>query len=163
MIVTDEAKGSRGFDHSQQFAALRLFVVMLASDWKERICKCRDSQCGLYFLAPAARKAYKSGTFCCHKHAQRTAAARCMRKTRENGEQVLIEAAAEWLKDRKSKAEWMQNKKLKRTLAERLIAVIKRKRLWGYHISVTLSWVTRHQRAIEERRCALTLWPTLPS
>ena len=43
VIVTDAAQGSRSFDHAQQFAALRLFVVMLASDWKERICKFRDS------------------------------------------------------------------------------------------------------------------------
>jgi hypothetical protein len=45
-------------------AALRMFTLMMTSDWKIGICKCRYPRCGKYFFIEKPRSAYKQGTFC---------------------------------------------------------------------------------------------------
>jgi hypothetical protein len=56
------------FFAAQEVTAGRLFVGVLASDWQPRLCKCRYSPCGRYFVGAKIRKGYRHGTFCSREH-----------------------------------------------------------------------------------------------
>jgi hypothetical protein len=145
---------SWNFFDAQKQSALRLFVGMLASDWKERICKCRDPRCGRYFLIPKARENYLSGTFCCRAHATRTAAARCMQKNRANAKMGLIEEAARYLSDVGAGPGWVTDSRIRLKVVRHLCLVIeRRKRLQAYYYNwLKANWVTLHRDAIEQKR-----------
>ncbi len=148
--------GARDFFEAQQHSALRLLVGLLASDWKGRLCKCRYSSCGRYFLHPRPRKSYRRGTFCCREHASSAAASASMLKSRAHGHERLIEAAARKLMERKIVApDWQDDADLKRDLAGKLCLVIARQNLHGYREQVRLNWVTRYQAMIEQKRMEL--------
>jgi hypothetical protein len=147
---------ARDFFEAQIVQAKRLFVGMMMSNWKDRLCKCRYSRCGRYFSHPKPRKSYKLGTFCCHEHAKSALAEVSMRKSRTEGLKQLIEAAARrLLASRIAGPQWQENSDRKRYLAEELCLVIARKRLQRYQQAVKVNWVTRHQALIEQKRVEL--------
>jgi hypothetical protein len=146
----------RGFFEAQDVEATRLFVGTMASDWKDRLCKCRYLNCGCYFLYARPRKRYSYGTFCSGEHMRRAAAVRFVRLARSRGTQALIDAAARTLRDRKIRSsDWQDDAYLKRQLASKLCLAISREKLHGYRQEVKVNWITRHQEMIERRRCEL--------
>jgi hypothetical protein len=147
------AEGPQNFFQAQECSALRLFVGMLASDWKERICKCRDTRCGQYFLHPKPRQRYHGGTFCCRSHAKRTAAAKCMWATRNEGREELMEEAGRILSEIGGGPNWVANAQVKSKVAQKLCMIIARRRgLKRYHDEVKVNWVSLHRTVIEQKR-----------
>jgi hypothetical protein len=143
----------RDFFESQTVGAKRLFVGIMASDWKRRLCKCRYQRCGRYFLHPNPREYYLRGTFCSREHSMRVTAEESMRTSRRIGTEILIKEAARKLCAWKIVGpHWQLDIKIKRRLAGELCSVISRKKLHGYREEVKLNWVTRHQIAIENSR-----------
>jgi hypothetical protein len=151
-----DVKGACEFFSAQIQEALRLFVGVLASDWKERLCKCRYTPCGRYFIHPKPRDSYRHGTFCCHQHASHTANRVWTRLFRVRAKEYLIEAAARELLARKiADARWLADADIKGQLAAHLCQVIAARHLQGYRQEVQVQWITRHAFAIEQRRGAL--------
>ena len=148
------------FFQAQAHSALRLFVGMFASDWKERLCKCRYSKCGRYFLHPKPRETYKKGIYCTPKCAKAAAAVAANLKRRDQGKARLIDAAARLLLRRRIAGRtWQDDADLKGRLAEKLSVVIGEEELQGYRDEVKVNWVTRNRDAIERRRRQLSAFP----
>ena len=133
--------------------AQRLFFGIMASDWKDRLCKCRYQYCGRYFLHPKPRACYRRGMFCCRQHAASAAADESMRRARKTGREKLIELAAQklcvWRVENRA---WQDDADVKRRLASSLCLEIPRCRLQRYQQEVRAHWVSRHQESIEGRR-----------
>jgi hypothetical protein len=147
--------------------AKRIFAGIMTSEWKDRLCKCRHPNCGLYFLHDKPRQSYRSGTFCGHEHSKNVAATLAMYKTRTHGQEELIEEAArQLLNGGFASPEWQDNSERKCLLAAALSLAIPRMRLQGYKQDVKVNWVTRHQALIEQKRVELAgdwrTWLTTP-
>jgi hypothetical protein len=57
--------GARDLFESMISEAKRLFTGLMVSDWSDRLCKCRYSQCGRYFfLSKPILRPRKGGIFC---------------------------------------------------------------------------------------------------
>ena len=148
-----EGCGSRGaeqFFRAQMVEAKRLFVATMASEWKERLFKCRHPRCGIYFLnSKTPRRSYKHGTFC-RVHLQNWAAALASDQKRTREASQLIEAAAKWLVKRRRGPDWQNLKRQKIQLATDISV----SQILGR--AVTVKWVTRNQANIERRRLEIT-------
>ena len=150
--------GARDFFSSHLQSALRLFVGVLASDWKERLYKCRYSPCGCYFIHPKPRNSYKRGTFCRREHAGHAATKDYIRSTRNRVKQELIEVAARsLLKLKIADPQWQGDSDIKVRLAARLCQVIAARKMEGYRQQVRPNWITRHRLAIEQARVELSV------
>jgi len=138
--------------------ANRRFTGLMASDWKESVCKCRYEPCSRYFLLKKPRRSYAHGTFCCREHHSHASADALTRNLRTRGQRELIEAAArqllKWgIRDRL----WQRDDNRKRRLAEKLCEdVIPRMRSRGYRQEVKVNWVTWHRGQIERKRLELS-------
>jgi hypothetical protein len=156
-LPTDYLGQARNFFESQRVEAQRLFLGMMASEWKDRLCKCRYQYCGRYFLHPKPRQCYRRGTLCCREHASSAAAAESMQLARIRGRETLIDAAAQMLCSLRIKGPaWQADPDIKRRLASDLCRVISRERLSSYQQDVKANWVSRHQETIERRRRELS-------
>lgn len=152
-----DVRGARDFFSAQVQSALRLFVGVLASDWKERLCKCRYAACGRYFIHPKPRNSYEHGTFCRHEHASHAAGKELVRSSRRRATQELIGAAArKLLRYRIGDPQWQDDSGIKRRLAAELCHVIAARRLESYRQEVRLNWITHHRLAIEQKRVELS-------
>lgn len=141
------------FFEAQIVEARRHFLGIMVSNWKDRLCKCRYRRCGIYFLHPRPRRSYRHGTFCCLAHTRSAAAKGCFGKSRTEGKQKLVEAAARMLvKQGVADSRWQDDAWLGKSLAEKLCIVIAAERLHGYRDQVKVNWVTRNQDVIEKMR-----------
>jgi hypothetical protein len=140
-----------------------LFTRLLASDWKENLCKCR--YCGSYFIKEKLRRhTYRNGIFCSREHERHANAARCTSNKRRSARKALIEVAAnELCKRAVSSHAWQTDKQLKIKLANAVS---------HFAISVrgdvkTINWITHNCRQIEQKRLELARkkseWPVAPS
>ena len=133
--------------------ARRLFTCLMASDWKESICKCRHVPCARYFFLNKPRNSYRHGTFCSREHQSHASADACTRAQRTGAQLKLIEAAARQLLDwRIGDAKWQSDANLKRLLAKELCHVIATRGLHGFRQDVKLNWVTWNAKKIEQKR-----------
>jgi hypothetical protein len=102
----------------------------MASDWKDRLCRCRYQYCGCYFLHPKPRECYRRGMLCCRQHAASAAADESMRRARKTGRETLIVLAAQklcvWQVENRI---WQDNANVKRRLASSLCLEIPWRRL----------------------------------
>lgn len=147
----------RGFFESQVVEAKRLFVGIMASEWKDRLCKCRYRLCGRYFIHSKPRASYRHGTFCNVRHAKSASAESSTRARRISGAKWLIDKAAIILRKKKNIGpEWQKDAGLKRDVAFQLCSVIAANRYIHYRNEVGLNWVTLHQVAIERRRLEIS-------
>jgi hypothetical protein len=141
---------SRAFEE-----AARLFAGLMLSEWGQRLCRCRLSACGKYFLKDCLRRsALVHGTFCCAAHQRKASAGECIRRGRANQRQQLIGKAATILvRWRIASPQWQEDRKRKLKLAFALsdTEFCKRREL-----VLRLSWITRHCQPIEKRRLELT-------
>jgi hypothetical protein len=145
------------FFAAQEVTAGRLFVGVLASDWQPRLCKCRYSPCGKYFVGAKIRKGYRHGTFCSREHRAHASADAVTKARRRHSRLDLIEAAARWLARRHADSAWQDNHELKASLAAVLCKQISlNPNLRAGCQSVGAKWVTRNRTAIEGRRIQLT-------
>jgi hypothetical protein len=150
-----EASGSGQLMAATKEEAQRLFTGLMASDWKESLCKCRYPSCGRYFLLARPRSVRKHGTFCCRQHQARQSAATCTKERRVAAYRELIAFAAKWLSDRGVSPDWANNARLKWCLAGALSGHIKHKRhLGALPPDIEVKWITRHRLAIEQARKA---------
>jgi hypothetical protein len=144
------------FFSAQSIEAGRLFTGIMASDWKDRLCKCRYGRCGRYFVHAMPRKSYRYGTFCSREHASLVVADVTMRRVRGEALTTLVEAAAQKLVRWKIRdSSWQTDRSLKGRLASELCSVILRKSLQTDQQVVRSNWVTRHQLRIELMRLDL--------
>ena len=135
--------------------AARLFTGLMLSEWGQRLCRCRYIACGQYFLKERLRRSpLIHGTFCCAEHQRKASAGDCVRTSRANQRQQLIEkAAAILVRWRITNPQWQEDRKRKRKLAFALSGT----QLCERHKLVLKSnWVTRHCQPIEKRRLELT-------
>lgn len=149
------------FFAAQQVAAGRLFVGILASDWQQRLCKCRYSPCGKYFVGAKVRRSYRHGTFCCREHRAHASADAVTKARRHHARSELIEAAAHWLARAHRNWAWQDDHDLKARLAAVLSEKVSRHpdlQVGGQ--SITVKWVTRNRVTIQQRR--LELHPPRP-
>jgi hypothetical protein len=124
----------------------RLFVGVMASEWKWRLCKC--VHCGKYFLHPRPRKVYRKGTFCCRQHQSHGAAVASTKARRELVKSTLIELAAEQLlKLKVTDPAWQGNASIKVRVARQISRHRK-----AYAQVVESHWVTRNRLEIERKR-----------
>jgi len=146
----------RDFFEAQIVEAKRLFVGIMTSDWKDRLCKCRYHRCGRYFLHPKPRQSYLHGTFC-GEQAMSAAAVESHRRSRTMAPKILIDAAAQRLCAlRINGPAWQDDADLKRRLASELCLVISRQGLQSYRQGVRANWLSRHRAVIERKRSELS-------
>jgi hypothetical protein len=145
------------FFAAQEVTAGRLFVGILASDWQQRLCKCRYSPCGRYFVGAKVRRSYRHGTFCSREHRAHASADAVTKARRHHARFALVEAAAHWLARRHRSSAWQGDHDLKARLAAVLSEQISRNPyLRAGRESVGVKWVTRNCTAIERRRVELS-------
>jgi hypothetical protein len=133
----------------------RLFAGLMLSEWGQRLCRCRYSVCGQYFLKESLRPApLVHGAFCSPAHQRKASAGDCVRKSRARHRRQLIEKAAAFLvRWRIASPPWQQDRNRKLLLASALSATQLCQR---HRLVLTSNWVTRHCQPIEKRRLQLT-------
>lgn len=145
------------FFEAQEVTANRLFVGIMASDWQQRLCKCRYLPCGRYFIGSKLRHCYRHGTFCTREHRGRASAEAITKARRSHGQSCLIDAAAQWLTKMGCSATWPNDHDLKRRLAEFLSKrTLQNPTLRAGRELVRVNWVTRNRVAIEQRQLELS-------
>jgi len=134
--------------------ATRLFVGLMASDWRWRLCKCHH--CGRYFLHPKPRQVYRKGTFCCRQHQSHTTAVQRTRARRLRAKSQLVDfAAAQLVKWNVTGQEWKDDHARKVRLAKQISQHIwksKDPNLTAEYPLVQVEWVTRNRHPIEQKR-----------
>jgi hypothetical protein len=144
------------FFKAQEIEAKRLFVGILASEWQQRLCKCRYPCCGRYFMGVKLRPSYRHGTFCSPRHREHASAEAITKARRHAGRSDLIEAAAQWLCQQAVSA-WQDDVGLKRRLLTVLAKRVSRNpNLRPSREPVRQNWITRNCAAIERRRLELS-------
>jgi hypothetical protein len=159
---TWDAVATNFFD-AQLVEATRIFLGILISEWRFRLCKCRYGPCGRYFLHPKPRALYRHGTFCTPDHLRRAAALDSVRKSRRRAADALSSEAARKLREWGCASSWANDAKVKGRLATHLCMFIVKKKLHAYRQEVKLNWITRHQDAIERQRTILHRRPLRPA
>ena len=140
------------FFKAQHIEARRLFVGILASEWKLRLCKCRYPPCGLYFVGTKLRSCYKRGTFCKPVHRAHASAENLTRARRLAATTELIDTAARWLSGKRA-SNWQSDEDLKAELVFVLCAQLRKNpTLRTGRDQIGSKWVTRNRAAIEQRR-----------
>jgi hypothetical protein len=143
------------FFKAQEIEASRLFVGILASEWQQRLCKCRYPPCGRYFVGRKLRHSYLHGTFCSPQHRQLFSAEAITKARRRAGRSYLIDAAAQWLSQQKVSA-WQADFDLNCRLLAVLAKQVRRNpNLRPSREPVRMNWITRNCAAIEKRRLQL--------
>ena len=147
---------ANSFFAAQKGESARLFVGILASEWQQRLCKCRYEPCGRYFEGNKLRQCYRHGTFCSSAHLGRASADALTEARRSKARRYLIEEAGKWLFKR-GIATWQDDRSLKESLAEFLSKQIRQKPiLRAGREPVKINWVTRNRVAIRQRYEALS-------
>jgi hypothetical protein len=142
---------------ARDLEATRLFVNFVITDWKQSLCKCRYSKCGVYFIPKKLRATYPHGTFCKREHQRDMSALAATKARRSNAKSNLMKLAAQWIAARgPDSAGWQHDGALKDQIAKYLSAQMSRKRnLCSGRDQVTKSWVTWNCEEIETALAAL--------
>ena len=145
-----------GFPEAVMVEAKVLLFGLMVSDWKERLCKCRYSSCGRYFVLARLRQSYQHGIFCCREHQRLASAIACTKQKRRSAAAKLIElAAGQLLKWQVNGSDWQGDRSKKKRLASALSSTIlngKDPNLKAHRPQVKVNWVTRNRERIEQRR-----------
>jgi hypothetical protein len=149
--------GVRDFFESMDSEAKRLFTGLVVSDWSERLCKCRYTLCGRYFfLSKPILHPRKGGIFCSGRCQRLALATKCTDNKRRRCHLALVEYAAQQLRNRKVRPEWLDDTKRKDWLAKKITFYLQREckniELRAYRQVVTVNWVTHNQAKIERAR-----------
>ena len=141
--------------------AQRLFTAVMASDWKQCICKCRHAGCGRYFVLRKPRQSYRHGTFCCREHQRLASALACTTYRRFWVGRELIDVAARKLVECRVRGPgWHEDTMWKRRLATAISkAMSHNPNLRANRKTVKANWVARHWLEIEQRRLEFAAKP----
>ena len=159
LVVAEPSSGglqAADFFEAAHFEANRLFGGIIASDWSQRLCKCRHVPCGKYFVPKKLRGSYRHGTFCCREHRNHASSVAVVRAQRSQAKRSLVDLAAKWLVEQDRTSAWRVKADLKLRLAAFLTQRMgKDPSLRTGRESVQVNWVTRNSEAIEKRRLEL--------
>jgi hypothetical protein len=135
-----------------------LFTELMESKWRDQLCKCRYSRCGVYFIRTKKNcRRLVHGTFCSPTHQRHASACAQTEAVRKSGKAKLIDAAANLLIRSPGKySGWQDATGRRQALADDLCLKIAAQRLHAYHQSIKANWVYRHRREIEAQRLKLT-------
>jgi hypothetical protein len=140
-----------------EWKAHRVVALILASDLRLLIAKCRYPKCKHpYFLLRQhqVERTYQDGIFCrVRNHRRIVAAARHIDEYRKAADERLFELAAKCLRNRKVPKDWHANSAFKSALALHLeVLYDKSKSIPHTRTGIKANWVTRHWKEIERRR-----------
>jgi hypothetical protein len=149
--------GVPDFFESMRAEAKRLFTGLMASDWSDALCKCRYGHCNRYFMvAKPILRPRKAGIFCSARCQRLALATRCTDNKRRRCHSLLIEYAAQQLRNRKAGSEWRNDKKKKDWLANRITDYLQTQcrniELKSYRQVVKVNWITVNRANIEQAR-----------
>ncbi|MCU1334207.1 MAG: hypothetical protein JWM08_3199 [Candidatus Angelobacter sp.] len=137
------------FEHAL-WKARRVIAVILSSDLRYRIAKCRYHRCKRpYFLLYRPDKTYVYGLFCCPSHNRATTAPKRVEQLRSKFTLKLIGWAAAYVRDH-GKPGWKEDRSFKEEVARKVTRLIARERA-PMRDNITRNWVTRHQFQIQAR------------
>ena len=115
-------------------------------------CRRNKLPCGRYFVSAKIRPVYRHGTFCSRDHRARASANAVTKARRLSGKEILIDAAARWLRERDCVSTWQSDPAVKRRLASFLSTkTLKNPNIRGGRAPVTAKWTTRNRIAIQKR------------
>jgi hypothetical protein len=127
--------------------ARRIIAMVLSSDLRLRIAKCRYKNCDTpYFLFEKPVKTYEYGLFCCIKHNRSATAPIRVQERRRKFDAKLIEWAAKYVRER-AVPDWQASVIFKEKLAKHLTSLIAKQRA-PTRDDVTKNWVTRNSAHI---------------
>ncbi|MBA3912964.1 MAG: hypothetical protein H0X25_03695 [Acidobacteriales bacterium] len=136
--------------HSAFLEAESLTMMLLMSDLRFRIAKCRYETCRepYFFLQKRQKKVWENGLFCCLAHNRAATATKRVRIRRNECQQRLIMLAAAQLRKRSQRGnEWYSDRSLKQELVTGVNRGIARDPNFQQD-GITINWVTRHQSSI---------------
>ena len=146
-----------GFDYAE-WKAQQIVAVLLASDWRLQIARCRYPKCKQpYFLLEPeqTKRTYQDGIFCqVPNHRRIVAAARHLQDYRKAVDDVLVEWAADYLERTEAPTDWHEKRAIKAALASHLQKVYDKRSEKGSiprtRSTVKANWVTRHWKDIQK-------------
>jgi hypothetical protein len=133
---------------SAGWKARRIVALVLSSDLRLRIAKCRYEKCKRpYFLLSKTRKTYEHGLYCCVEHNRSTTAPRRVQKRRSAFDAKLITWAAGYV-NKHATDNWQEDLVFKEKLAAHLTQLAAREKAPARD-NVTKNWVTRNWPRIQ--------------
>ncbi|HEY2497672.1 MAG TPA: hypothetical protein VGK24_11425 [Candidatus Angelobacter sp.] len=130
--------------------ARRIIALVLSSDLRLRIAKCRCKKCKRpYFLLKQPNKIYQHGMFCRVEHNRSATAPKRMQERRHQFQSKLIDWAASYVRAN-GVANWQENVTFKEKLARNLASLIAKQKAPARD-SITKNWVTRNSARIQAR------------
>ncbi|HEX3105222.1 MAG TPA: hypothetical protein VHQ22_12295 [Terriglobales bacterium] len=134
--------------------ARRIIALILSSDLRLRIAKCRYEKCKRpYFLLHKLNKVYRHGTFCCVDHNRSATAPKRMHDRRYQFQSKLIDWAVSYVCTN-GVGEWQANIAFKEKLARHLATLIAKQKAPARD-SITKNWVTRNSAEIQAKFTSL--------
>jgi hypothetical protein len=134
--------------------ARRIIALVLASDLRLRIAKCRCKKCKRpYFLLKRPNKIYQHGMFCRVEHNRSATAPKRMEERRHQFQSKLIDWAASYVCTN-GVADWQENIAFKEKLARHLATLIAKQKAPARD-SITKNWVTRNSAEIQSKLTSL--------
>jgi hypothetical protein len=130
--------------------ARRIIALVLSSDLRTRIAKCRYKNCKRpYFVFDKPNKTYEYGLFCCIRHNRSATVPMRMQERRRRFEDKLIEWAAKYVRQHPI-PDWQANVIFKEKIAKHLISLIAKEKA-PTRDNVTKNWVTRNAAHIHAK------------
>ncbi len=143
------AQDGHDFENAS-WKARRIIALVLSSDLRLRIAKCRCKQCKRpYFLLNKLNKVYRHGMFCCVEHNRSATAPKRMHDRRHQFQSRLVDWAACYVRTN-GVANWQENVAFKEKLARRLVSLIAKQKAPARD-SITKNWVTRNSAKIQAK------------
>jgi hypothetical protein len=134
--------------------ARRIIALVLSSDLRLRIAKCRCKKCKLpYFLLTRPNRIYQHGMFCRVEHNRSATAPKRMQERRHQFQSKLIDWAASYVCTN-GVAEWQENIAFKEKLARHLANLIAKQKAPARD-NITKNWVTRNSVQIHAKLTSL--------
>ena len=139
---------SRIAPRAETIAAEKL-VMFLLSELRNRLAKCRNRECGRYFVLSHWNRTYRKGTFCaeCQRERSLKSAAKATAAERSTAEGELRRMAATHFRAQiVGNANWHKDAKMKDQISRYLTARIGRSASLSraYPAGVSGKWVARH-------------------
>jgi hypothetical protein len=134
--------------------ARRIIALVLSSDLRLRIAKCRSKKCRRpYFLLNRPNRIYQHGLFCRVEHNRSATAPKRMQERRHQFQSKLIDWAASYVCTN-GVAEWQENIAFKEKLARHLANLIAKQKAPARD-NITKNWVTRNSVQIHAKLTSL--------
>jgi len=131
--------------------ARRIIALVLSSDLRLRIAKCRYKNCARpYFVFDKPNKTYEYGLFCCVEHNRSATVPTRVQARRRKFEDKLIAWAAKYVREHAT-PDWQANVIFKEKLAKHLTSWIAKEKA-PTRDNVTKNWVTRNAAHIQAKQ-----------